>query len=213
MRIVRELGFEDSVDTLGRWMSHRIAELIHRAQEAKTDTEKEAAERECTEVILKVWERRKYWPQGQPLKDLSAFINTLTPDRYSSGRSESIPHELNWLDALPILQALLEKEETVVLNTAIADLELEHDQEWLDAHPDELSEEERRTITWLLERKQSFDSPYFSLGGLDVTNFNSMLSTERGQLALAALRRLEGERSKIISAIEKALEHTTTEQT
>ena len=60
MRIVRELGLEDSVDTLGRWMSHRIAELMELAEQSDMEEEKEVAKRECTELILRVWERRRF---------------------------------------------------------------------------------------------------------------------------------------------------------
>src|SRR5258705_8486803 len=70
-RLVSELGLDDSVDTLGRWMSHRIAELMTRAEESELDEEKEIAKRECAILILKVWRRRKYWMRGQPLDDLN----------------------------------------------------------------------------------------------------------------------------------------------
>jgi hypothetical protein len=33
---VRELGFEDGVDTLGRWMAHHLAELIDKAENGAT---------------------------------------------------------------------------------------------------------------------------------------------------------------------------------
>src|SRR5436853_6772889 len=79
MRIVRELGLEDSVDTLGRWMSHRISELMERAEQADTEAGKEEAKRECAELILKVGGRRKHWPKGQPLGDLSRFLNSISP--------------------------------------------------------------------------------------------------------------------------------------
>jgi hypothetical protein len=35
-RIVAEFGLDQSTDTLGRWMAHRVAELMERAEHART---------------------------------------------------------------------------------------------------------------------------------------------------------------------------------
>ncbi|MCL1474887.1 hypothetical protein [Argonema antarcticum] len=53
---MKELDLEDSVDTLGRWMAHRIAELMEQAEQAPTEAEREAAKRECTDIIIRLWE-------------------------------------------------------------------------------------------------------------------------------------------------------------
>ena len=68
-RIVQELDLEDSVDTLGRWMAHRIAELMERAEQAQTDEDREAARRDCTNVIIRLWEHRGKFPFKPPLAD------------------------------------------------------------------------------------------------------------------------------------------------
>jgi hypothetical protein len=57
--IVHRLGLEDSVDTLGRWMAHRIAELIEQAEDGDEETKREA-----TDLILRCWERRRGWTEG-----------------------------------------------------------------------------------------------------------------------------------------------------
>lgn len=83
--LVRELEFEDGVDTLGRWMAHHVAELIDRAENAPTETERLAARRDATETILKIWEHRASLPGGAyPLKayqDAIGFLERLQPDR------------------------------------------------------------------------------------------------------------------------------------
>jgi hypothetical protein len=56
--LVRELGFEDGVDTLGRWMAHHLAELIDKAENGVCATERVEARKSATETILKVWEHR-----------------------------------------------------------------------------------------------------------------------------------------------------------
>ena len=52
--LVRELGFEDGVDTLGRWMSHHVAELIDKAENGVTAAERVRARKLATETILKL---------------------------------------------------------------------------------------------------------------------------------------------------------------
>ncbi len=76
-QIVKELDLEDSVDTLGRWMAHRIAELMERAEQAETEAEQEAAKRECTNVIIKLWEHRTKFPFKPPLADIAKFLKNL----------------------------------------------------------------------------------------------------------------------------------------
>lgn len=67
--IVCQLKLSDSGDTLGRWMAHYIAEKMTQAQNA-IGKEKEAAEKECSQVILEVWKHR--WEMQ---KKHSPFIN------------------------------------------------------------------------------------------------------------------------------------------
>jgi hypothetical protein len=56
-KIEQELGIEDDVDTLGRWMIHYIAELVDRAEKASGD-QQETIRRECAEFIIKLWTHR-----------------------------------------------------------------------------------------------------------------------------------------------------------
>ena len=56
--LVRELGFEDGVDTLGRWMAHYLAELIGEAENGSTAAKRTSARKEAIETILKIWDHR-----------------------------------------------------------------------------------------------------------------------------------------------------------
>jgi len=90
--------------------------------------------------------RQAALPQGH---DLSAFLNTLAAEPYSMQRSESVPLALSWAEALPLIRNLADREDQIVLDAAIADLDFKQDRRWLEEHPDELSEEELRTIVYL----------------------------------------------------------------
>src|SRR5687767_11542563 len=60
--LVRELDFEDGVDTLGRWMAHYLAELIDKAENGGTAAKRLRAHKSATETILKIWEHRTSLP-------------------------------------------------------------------------------------------------------------------------------------------------------
>jgi len=82
--LVRELGFENGVDTLGRWMSHHLAELIDKAENGKTEDERNKAQKEATETILRIWEHRASLPgKAYPLKsyeNILLVLDRLRPD-------------------------------------------------------------------------------------------------------------------------------------
>ncbi len=81
--LVRELGFEEGVDTLGRWMAHHLAELIDKAENGVTSAERSEARKSATETILKVWEHRASLPRKAyplaPYEELLKLLDRLRP--------------------------------------------------------------------------------------------------------------------------------------
>lgn len=57
-KIVDELNLSDSVDALGRWMAHYVAELIQQAEQATDEKQRIAAQKACFDTILKLWDHR-----------------------------------------------------------------------------------------------------------------------------------------------------------
>jgi hypothetical protein len=93
-KVVEELGLEPSVDTLGRWMAHYIADLITKAKGA-TGEEKGFLEKKCFESILTLWKHRAELPNGKrPFEELEPVIRAIesldpdddTPRYFRSGR-------------------------------------------------------------------------------------------------------------------------------
>ncbi len=82
--LVRELGYEDRADTLGRWMAHHLAELISVAENGATLEERSRAQADATETILRIWEHRATLPgKAYPLtvyQDVLQVIDRLRPD-------------------------------------------------------------------------------------------------------------------------------------
>ena len=76
-RIVDELGIDRTDDTLGRWMAHYIAELIHGAETAKAK-ERPAKMAKCADAILNLWKHRYQLPAGKrPFEDFEPILRAL----------------------------------------------------------------------------------------------------------------------------------------
>ena len=82
-KIVDELGLDQSVDTLGRWMAHYLAEKMEDA-EAATGGAREQKMSECGNTILKLWAHRSELPNGKrPFEDFEPIfraLRSLDPD-------------------------------------------------------------------------------------------------------------------------------------
>jgi len=75
--IVKELGLDPGVDTLSKWMAHYVAEKMELAKKL-TGSKKTKAEKECFEIILKLWEARYAVPTLKSyLDDFKPFFETL----------------------------------------------------------------------------------------------------------------------------------------
>ena len=109
-KIVDEFGLDRSVDTLGRWMAHSIAELIHDA-EAAGAKDRPAKLAKCADAILALWKHRHELPSGKrPFEDLGPIMRTLesldpdnTKPRYFRAQRTAADEEqdvemANWLE-------------------------------------------------------------------------------------------------------------------
>ena len=87
-KLVDELGLDQSVDTLGRWMAHYIAEKM---EDVETATGEVRARKmsECSDAILKLWAHRSELPNGQrPFEDFDPIFRVLQ----SLDPNDTTPH-------------------------------------------------------------------------------------------------------------------------
>lgn len=209
-QIVGEFGLGDSVDTLGRWMAHRVAELMDRAERARAGAEREAARRECSDLIIRLWERRSHWPYGRPLGEVAGLLKNLISDgtnyesRYEDSEVKIDPQ--SWLGILPRLRQLQYREEEMCRKAAIADFDFEADHKWLSQHGQDLSEEEREIMEYLIRERERMDGQYFELDKTRAPNFASLFPAKRAQLVHEALKKIEEERQKLIASVQPAEE-------
>ena len=76
-KLVDDLGLEQSVDTLGRWMAHYIAEKMEAAESA-TGEGRDRKLSECRDAILKLWDHRSELPDAQrPFKEFEQIFRVL----------------------------------------------------------------------------------------------------------------------------------------
>ncbi len=100
--LVRELGYEDSTNTLGRWMAHQLAEDMLLSEEGGSVKIRSAAKKNAKDTILKIWSLRDNLPgEAFPLaryKKLLVMLEAMRPSnnpyeyfgRRSSTTSEDI---------------------------------------------------------------------------------------------------------------------------
>lgn len=76
--LVKELGLEDSTDTLSKWMAHYIAEQLQQLEGQPQENDSEPTKKECFEIILALWKHRWILPFGKrPLEDFEPILKTL----------------------------------------------------------------------------------------------------------------------------------------
>ncbi|WP_430811597.1 MULTISPECIES: hypothetical protein [unclassified Carboxylicivirga] len=96
---VKELKLEPGVDTFSRWMAHYLAEKITLAEQSEGQ-EKATLNKECFEIILKLWEHRNSLPSGnrpfQNFEPIIEFLSKLNMEREHPLFFNSIPE--NQLD-------------------------------------------------------------------------------------------------------------------
>lgn len=75
-RLVEELGLDSSVDTLGRWMAHYIAQLMTEAESAGP-TERGDVEMRCAAAIRELWYHRHAAPHGPQHLEPQAILRAV----------------------------------------------------------------------------------------------------------------------------------------
>lgn len=76
-KLVTEQGFDGSVDTLGRWMAHHIAELIQETETVSGD-DRPVKMANVREAVLALWSHRHMLPSGRsPFAGMEPIFNAL----------------------------------------------------------------------------------------------------------------------------------------
>ncbi len=155
-RIVTEFGLDQSTDTLSRWMAHRVAELIQRAERARTKAVRDSAARECESLILRLWERRTSWPKGWPPPNAATALERLAsaeeePNEFGFYRQRVVDDgDRTWLSTLPLIADLHRMELDTWRDAGLTELDVGEMSDWLNEQAEHLSDEERATFERLV---------------------------------------------------------------
>ena len=165
-KIVNELKLDDSVNTLGRWMAHHVAELIYQAENTQSLEEKKQAQKECCETIIKLWNNREHVPNiSQPLSNLKPIINLLNSLKekdfsYPYWRYfDQIPKKTSWNEFVETIKSNSEYIFELCLLALVNEDLLSKEKEWIEDHKEMLTADEKNAIeriSFMISRSDSF---------------------------------------------------------
>ena len=167
-KIVLELKYDNSVDTLGKWMSHYIAELMLDIEECEVEEEKKIKKKECFDVILKLWKHRYQVPFIEaPLDDLKPLLKVLDSIKKREGTHWSniwpaydSPNEKDsWGSYINITKQRYETILELVLLVAANKTSLKKIEEWTENFETLLTEDEQaliKRVKFLLLKGEDF---------------------------------------------------------
>jgi hypothetical protein len=181
-KLVKELGLEYSVNTLARWMSHYIAELIQKIDNADTKEEKKILQKECCDVILNLWSQKENLPIKKPLEDLKPVIEVLQVLREKKEigilprwlEYRSLERENEWSTFVDMVKNNSEKIFNKVVQINLHKDILTKNQEWMKENKAFLSEDQIHFLEIIdIMSKSDFDNGVTDLNNLEFSENNS----------------------------------------
>lgn len=184
-------------------MSHRIAELIEKAEKAEYKEEREARREKCTDLILRLWERRKHWPYGSPLARVNEALSAIAGEPEFGDPSEPDQPDPSgrWEKVLQEVDRLQRKETSVLLFAIVANMDLVFEEEWSEDYGGIMDEGERETVGTLITLHKQASTEDFQLGFIDAPNFSTLPEDERKKLVRSSLEDISQRRTEILEEI------------
>lgn len=174
-KLIKELNLEYSSNTLARWISHYVAELISRINDAQSKNEKKQLQTECCNVILKLWSHRDDLPIKQPLEDLKPVLEILKILQEDKEpiiiprwlEYNAMPRDNEWTQFVDLVKNNSEKIFSKVIQINLHKDILLKDQEWMKENKEFLTREQISFLE-MLEVFSDFDK---NMGVVDLNNF------------------------------------------
>ncbi len=184
-------------------MAHRIAELLDVSEKARRKGDRESAARQVEDLVLRVWEARSNWPNGWP-PETAARITELLADRYPRYRSDEEQESPSpWLDALQGLERVHWREKQILLQAALADLDLGDERRALECYGDALGDNGLGLLKGLTSAQESALAAL--LNALDEDEAALAAPTRRGEATAERLRSLAEEREELVNTVLQGL--------
>ena len=161
--IIKELsnGNNGELSVLVSWIGHYIAELIDKVENAKTEKERKAFQKECFETILKLWSNRsKLSIKSMPLGRIKPAIDILNEFKMQKDIWERMRFvdTNSWESLAKLFHESQMDAIRICIQAAIAEDAMEREKVWVDECSELLSPEEKEIIEELdhyLEERSS----------------------------------------------------------
>lgn len=208
-KLVKELNVENSVNTLARWMSHYLAELINDIDNANSEEEKKLLQKECCDLILKVWSQKESLPIRIPLDDLKPIIEILqvVVEKKRDNilprwirLNYKLPRENQWATFADTVKNNSEDIFNIILELNLNEDILGKDKEWMEENREFLSSEQTHFLQ-LLDVFTDIDS---DSGSVDLNNLElSDDNTKRVEYMIDKVEKLIDEQKNELLKIKK----------
>ncbi|RZJ36561.1 MAG: hypothetical protein EOO51_00130 [Flavobacterium sp.] len=214
--LVKELELEDSVDTLGRWMAHHLALKMTEAEHA-VGAAKAIAEKECSDLILKIWSHRwKKQSRIKPFFNFEQIFETLTQLKPKKDRRfyfDTYIEQKNNLQGTKVkkddwLKAAIDTDQYAricidyALSHAVENL-IEADQvEWLQNAPELTGDIDIKIMKTLLDKGER---PDFSTENDGMKVFSEKIALEKLKSNIAVIESFRKVHTKILKDLKQKL--------
>ena len=183
-KLVKELDLQSSVNTLARWMSHYLAELIHNIDVAESAEEKKILKRECCDEILKLWSQKENLPISKPLDDLRPVIEILQVLKEKKqdsilprwlGRQTKLPRDNQWASFVDLVKNNSEEIFNKVVQMNLHKDILNKDEEWMKENKTFLSDQQIKflEIIDVLHKYEIRNGGLVDLNNFELSNNNA----------------------------------------
>lgn len=216
---VKELKLEPGVDTFSKWMAHYLAEKITTAEQSQ-GKEKEIAENECFDIILKLWQHRNSFPDGrrpfQSFEPIFEILSRLNPDNeetyfYRAMRNQELSEletdNLDYKSVKKWTELALEIDKTAriwieyALSQAASIAKNETTKEWIDNAINLSDNSDTSIIRILMDRNLLFD-----IENYDEYDFSKKYEVEKLKKRISQLQKYSQLNEALVKAYETELE-------
>lgn len=207
-KLIKELDLEYSTNTLARWMSHYLAELIQNIDNVESKEEKKVLQKECCDIILKIWSQKENLPITKPLDNLKPVIEilqVLNQKEESSvlphwfGRNWKLPHKNQWASFVDLVKNNSEEVFDKVVQMNLHEDLLSKDKEWLKENKKFLSKNEVDFLELIDIMSNKLPTGVVDLNSFELSDDN----TQRIEFIFNELENLIDEQRKGLLKIKK----------
>lgn len=206
-KLVKEFGLEYSTNTLARWMSHYLSEIMQNIGIAEFKEEKKVLQQECCNIILKIWSQKENLPIKKPLDNLKPLIEILHVLKEEKEvrifprwlEYNSLPRNNEWASFVDLVKNNSEKIFNKVVQMNFNKDLLNKDKDWLLENKSFLSDDEINFLELVdVMNKYNFNSGVIDLNNFEMTNDNE----ERINFMFDELENLIDEQKKYLLKIK-----------